>query len=86
MFGTSKVVLVIFLFSLISCTHGLSTFGLRNLKEGKNIKVSAMKLLFNLLRLIHTVLPSSRQLNQRYGSARLQQSCKRYGNLVQYSI
>ena len=35
MFGTSKVVLVIFLFSLISCTQGLSAFGLRNLKEGK---------------------------------------------------
>ena len=63
MFGTSKVVLVIFLFSLISCTQGLSAFGLRNLKEGKNIKVSAMKLLFNLLRLIHIVLPSSRQPN-----------------------
>ena len=40
MFGTSKVVLVIILFSLISCTQGLSTFGLRNLKEGKNLKVS----------------------------------------------
>ena len=38
-----------------------------------------MKLLFNLLRLIHIVLPSSRQPNWRYGSARLQQSCKRYG-------
>ena len=62
-FGTSKVVLVIFLFSLISCTQGLSAFGLRNLKEGKIIKVSAMKLLFNLLRLIHIVLPSSRQPN-----------------------
>ena len=51
------------LLSLISCTRGLSAFGLRNLKEGKNIKVSAMKLLFNLLRLIHIVLPSSRQPN-----------------------
>ena len=30
MFGTSKVVLVIFLFSLINCTQGLSMFGLRN--------------------------------------------------------
>ena len=43
MFGTSKVVLVIILFSLISCTQGLSTSGLRNLKEGekkKNLKVS----------------------------------------------
>ena len=40
MFGTSKVVLVIFLFSLINCTQGLSMFGLRNLKEGKNLKVS----------------------------------------------
>ena len=38
-----------------------------------------MKLLFNLLRLIHIVLPSSRQPNWRYGSVRLQQSCKRYG-------
>ena len=36
MFGTSKVVSVIFLFSLINCTQGLSMFGLRNLKEGKN--------------------------------------------------
>ena len=35
MFGTSKVVLVIFLFSLINCTQGLSMFGLRNFKEGK---------------------------------------------------
>ena len=50
-------------FSLISCTQGLSAFGLRNLKEGKIIKVSVMKLLFNLLRLIHIVLPSSRQPN-----------------------
>ena len=41
MFGTSKVVLVIFLFSLINCTQGLSMFGLRNFKEGKqNLKVS----------------------------------------------
>ena len=40
MFGTSKVVLVIFLFSLINCTQGLSMFGLRNLKEGKDLKVS----------------------------------------------
>ena len=63
MFGTSKVVLVIILFYLISCTQGLSTFGLRNLKEGKNLQVSVMKLLFNLLRLIHMVLPSSRQPN-----------------------
>ena len=30
MFGTSKVVLVIFLFSLINCTQELSMFGLRN--------------------------------------------------------
>ena len=39
MFGTSKVVLVILLFSLINCTQGLSMFGLRNFKEGgkKNI-------------------------------------------------
>ena len=100
MFGTSKVVLVVFLFSLINCTQGLSMFGLRNFKEGKkNLKGIAMKLLFNLLRLIHIVLPSSRQLNWRYGSARLQQSCKRYGtwygtvskrpkvwHLVRYSI
>ena len=35
MFGTSKVVLVIFLFSLINCTQGLSMFELRNFKEGK---------------------------------------------------
>ena len=63
MFGTSKVVLVITLFSLISCTQGLSTFGLRNLKEGKNLQVSVMKFLFNLLRFIHMVLPSSRQPN-----------------------
>ena len=64
MFGTSKVVLVIILFYLISCTQGLSTFGLRNLKEGKKIsRYLAMKLLFNLLRLIHIVLPSSRQPN-----------------------
>ena len=63
MFGTSKVVLVIIFFSLISCTQGLSTFGLRNLKEGKNLQVPVMKLLFNLLRLIHMVLPSSRQPN-----------------------
>ena len=40
MFGTSKVVLVIFLFSLINCTQGLSMFELRNFKEGKNLKVS----------------------------------------------
>ena len=38
MFGTSKVVLVIFLFSLINCTQGLSMFGLRNFKEGKKKK------------------------------------------------
>ena len=42
MFGTSKVVLVIFLFSLINCTQGLSMFGLRNFlrREKKNLKVS----------------------------------------------
>ena len=40
MFGTSKVVLVIFLFSLINCTQGLSMFELRNFKEGKKLKVS----------------------------------------------
>ena len=63
MFGTSKVVLVIFLFSLINCTQRLSMFGLRNLNEGKKSQGITMKLLFNLLRLIHIVLPSSWQLN-----------------------
>ena len=37
MFGTSKVVLVIFLFFLINCTQGLLMFGLRNFKEGEKI-------------------------------------------------
>ena len=63
MFGTSKVVLVIFLFSLINCTQGLSMFGLRKFERREKSQSISMKLLFNLLRLIHIVLPSSWQPN-----------------------